>query len=171
MTLTGSVNFESTSDLQEYPRTAQMNSQNLLPALTLYTSDNEPEQKRHAKSMPILFQPIPNIQKATFVRNYVTAMASTKPLVLFFSPVRHATQAYEKLQEVAHTEVVTSRSRNEFFNDVAIKYRDAFAIYRTSASGSVSASLIYLVSRGDVKEYPSLESLEENRFPVTYKIL
>ncbi|KAJ5348847.1 hypothetical protein MYU51_007127 [Penicillium brevicompactum] len=65
-------------------------------------------------------------------------MASTKPLVLFFSPVRHATPAYEKLQEVAHTEVVTSRSRDEFFNDVATKYRDAFAIYRTSASGSVA---------------------------------
>ena len=154
MTQAGSVNCESTNDLQEYPRTDQLNSQNLLPAPTLYTSDNEPEQKRHAKSMPILFRPIPNIQKATFVRNYVTAMASNKPLVLFFSPVRHATQAYEKLQEVAHTEVVTSRSRDEFFNDVATKYRDAFAIYRTSASGSVSSSLIYLVSRGDVKRIP-----------------
>ncbi|RHZ62635.1 hypothetical protein CDV55_106829 [Aspergillus turcosus] len=65
-------------------------------------------------------------------------MSPIKPLVLFFSPVRHALLAYKELQQVARTEVVTSQSRDEFFNDVATKYQDVFAIYRTSASGSVA---------------------------------
>lgn len=67
-------------------------------------------------------------------------MASSKPFVLFFNPVKHAQPFYEKLQEVAHTEVVTSKSREEFFKDVEGKYKDIFAIYRTSASGAVSRS-------------------------------
>lgn len=58
--------------------------------------------------------------------------------MLFFNPVRHATSFYKKFQEVARTEVVTSNSREEFFNDVREKYKEAFAIYRTSASGAVS---------------------------------
>jgi hypothetical protein len=70
-------------------------------------------------------------------------MSPAKPLVLFFSPVRHATSTYEQLQQVAQTEVVTSQSRDEFFYDVATKYRNAFAIYRTSASGSVCLPLFY----------------------------
>ncbi|KAJ6071905.1 hypothetical protein N7499_009919 [Penicillium canescens] len=65
-------------------------------------------------------------------------MSPAKPLVLFFSPVRHATSTYEQLQQVAQTEVVTSQSRDEFFDDVATKYQNVFAIYRTSASGSVA---------------------------------
>ncbi|KAE8327310.1 D-isomer specific 2-hydroxyacid dehydrogenase [Aspergillus sergii] len=65
-------------------------------------------------------------------------MSSPKPFVLFFNPVRHAVPFYETLQEVAHTEVVTSKSRDEFFNDITGKYRDIFAIYRTSASGAVA---------------------------------
>lgn len=64
-------------------------------------------------------------------------MSSSKPFVLFFNPVRHAASFYEKLQEVAHTEVVTSESREEFFKDVTDKYKNIFAIYRTSASGAV----------------------------------
>ncbi|GAD92367.1 hypothetical protein PVAR5_0958 [Paecilomyces variotii No. 5] len=65
-------------------------------------------------------------------------MLPAKPLVLFFSPVRHALPQYKQLQQVAHTEVVTSQSRDEFFHDISTKYQNAFAIYRTSASGSVA---------------------------------
>lgn len=61
----------------------------------------------------------------------------SKPFVLFFNPVRHAVPFYEKLQEVAHTEVVISQTREEFFEDLKRKYKDIFAIYRTSASGAV----------------------------------
>lgn len=70
-----------------------------------------------------------------------STMAPSKPLVLFFSPVRHALSAYKELQQVAHTEVVTTQSRDEFFNDVATKYQNFVAIYRTSSSGSVSLIL------------------------------
>ncbi|CAG8948211.1 unnamed protein product [Penicillium salamii] len=87
--------------------------------------------------MPFLAHLRLNLQKSTRVRNYVT-MTSTKPLVLFFSPVRHALSTYEQLQQVAQTEVVTSQSREEFFHDLTTKYKNAFAIYRTSASGSVA---------------------------------
>lgn len=65
-------------------------------------------------------------------------MSSPKPFVLFFHPVRHAVPFFEKLQELAHTEVVTSKSREEFFKDITDKYKNIFAIYRTSASGIVS---------------------------------
>lgn len=65
-------------------------------------------------------------------------MAISKPRILFFNPVRHAQQAYEALQKVALTEVVTSSSRQEFFSDIRTKYTDIQAIYRTSASGTVS---------------------------------
>ncbi|KAL3469807.1 D-isomer specific 2-hydroxyacid dehydrogenase [Aspergillus californicus] len=65
-------------------------------------------------------------------------MSSSKPFVLFFNPVRHAGPFYKKLQEIAHTEVVTSKSREEFFKDVTNKYKNIFAIYRTSASGTVA---------------------------------
>ncbi|KAL4914524.1 D-isomer specific 2-hydroxyacid dehydrogenase [Aspergillus aurantiobrunneus] len=65
-------------------------------------------------------------------------MPSQRPLVLFFNPVNHARSAFEQLQRVAHAEVVTSKSREEFFHDVQEKYKGVFAIYRTSASGSVA---------------------------------
>ncbi|PWY80856.1 hypothetical protein BO94DRAFT_602257 [Aspergillus sclerotioniger CBS 115572] len=65
-------------------------------------------------------------------------MTSLKPFVLFFNPVRHAGSFYTKLQEVAHTEVVTSKTRDEFFRDLQDKYKNIFAIYRTSASGAVA---------------------------------
>ncbi|KAJ5765413.1 hypothetical protein N7520_004972 [Penicillium odoratum] len=65
-------------------------------------------------------------------------MSPSKPFVLFFNPVKHARPFYEKLQEVARTEVVTSKTREEFFKDVKNKYKDIFAIYRTSASGAVA---------------------------------
>ncbi|KAL3429774.1 D-isomer specific 2-hydroxyacid dehydrogenase [Aspergillus tetrazonus] len=65
-------------------------------------------------------------------------MQSTKPFVLFFNPVKFARPFYEQLQIVAHTEVVTSRNRTEFFQDLQDKYRNIFAIYRTSSSGAVA---------------------------------
>lgn len=66
---------------------------------------------------------------------------SSKPFVLFFNPVQHAMPFFQKLQEVAHTEVVTSKSRKEFFKDITDKYKNIFAVYRTSASGTVSIQL------------------------------
>lgn len=69
-------------------------------------------------------------------------MASSKPLILFFNPVRHAVPFYQKLQQVSHTELVTSKNREEFFKDVTDKYKNIFAIYRTSASGAVSISTL-----------------------------
>ncbi|KAJ6021421.1 hypothetical protein N7540_006925 [Penicillium herquei] len=65
-------------------------------------------------------------------------MSTSKPFILFFNPVRHAKSFFVKLQEIAHTEVVTSQSRDEFFKDLRDKYKNIFAIYRTSASGSVA---------------------------------
>lgn len=65
-------------------------------------------------------------------------MIATKPRILFFNPVRHAVAAYEALCRVAQCEVVTSKSRKEFFGDVRNKYHNVEAIYRTSASGAVS---------------------------------
>lgn len=70
-------------------------------------------------------------------RAYST-MSSTKPFILFFNPVRHAKSFYQSLQEVAHTEVVTSKTRDEFFKDLEGKYREISVIYRTSASGAVA---------------------------------
>jgi len=61
-----------------------------------------------------------------------------KPFVLFFNPIRHAKGFFEKFQEFAHTEVVTSQSREEWFRDVQGKYKDIFAIYSTSASYAVA---------------------------------
>ncbi|KAM5347576.1 hypothetical protein ACJ41O_007400 [Fusarium nematophilum] len=61
-----------------------------------------------------------------------------KPRILFFNPVRHALSAYEALRLVARPEVVTSKSRAEFFSDLTSKYHDIQAIYRTSASGAVA---------------------------------
>ncbi|KFA45458.1 hypothetical protein S40293_10160 [Stachybotrys chartarum IBT 40293] len=51
-------------------------------------------------------------------------MPTTKPFILFFNPVRHATAFYESLSEVARTEVVTSKSRAGFFEDLEGKYKD-----------------------------------------------
>ncbi|KAL2803183.1 D-isomer specific 2-hydroxyacid dehydrogenase [Aspergillus granulosus] len=65
-------------------------------------------------------------------------MQPTKPFVLFFNPVKFARPFYEQLQKVAHTEVVTSQSRDEFFQDLQTKYKNIFAIYRTSSSGAVA---------------------------------
>jgi glyoxylate reductase len=64
--------------------------------------------------------------------------SSTKPFVLFFNPVRHAKSFYTKFQDVAHTEVVTSKSREEFYKDIQGKYKDIFALYTTSTSTAVS---------------------------------
>ncbi|KXL41453.1 hypothetical protein M433DRAFT_59768 [Acidomyces richmondensis BFW] len=62
----------------------------------------------------------------------------TKPRILFFNPVRHAVAAYRSLADIAVTEVVTSQSREGFFNDLKTKYANINAIYRTSASGAVA---------------------------------
>ncbi|KAH7076385.1 D-isomer specific 2-hydroxyacid dehydrogenase [Paraphoma chrysanthemicola] len=67
-------------------------------------------------------------------------MVAALPRILFFNPVRHARDAYEALQKVARTEVVTSKSRQEFFSDLQTKYGDIQAIYRTSASGAVAGN-------------------------------
>lgn len=66
-----------------------------------------------------------------------TMSSSSKPFILFFNPVRHAEAYYESLQDIARTEVVTSKSRDEFFKDLETKYKDISVIYRTSASGAV----------------------------------
>ncbi|KAH7175261.1 D-isomer specific 2-hydroxyacid dehydrogenase [Dactylonectria macrodidyma] len=65
-------------------------------------------------------------------------MSIQKPRILFFNTVRHALAAYEALHAVAAPEVVTSKSRAEFFADLKTKYHDIQAIYRTSASGAVA---------------------------------
>ncbi|KAH7157258.1 D-isomer specific 2-hydroxyacid dehydrogenase [Dactylonectria estremocensis] len=65
-------------------------------------------------------------------------MSTQKPRILFFNPVRHALAAYEALHAVAAPEVVTSKSREQFFADLKTKYHDIQAIYRTSASGAVA---------------------------------
>lgn len=76
-------------------------------------------------------------------RNLVK-MVAQKPRILFFNPVRHALAAFEALSKVAQVEVVASRSRQEFFKDIEDRYHDIRAIYRTSASGTVSAILMPL---------------------------
>ncbi|KAI0157377.1 putative 2-hydroxyacid dehydrogenase [Xylariaceae sp. FL1272] len=67
-------------------------------------------------------------------------MSNSKPFILFFNPVKHATGFYEELQTVARTEVVTSKSRKELYQDLKGKYSDISAIYRTSASGAVAGN-------------------------------
>jgi len=66
-------------------------------------------------------------------------MVVPKPRILFFNPVRHALAAFEAIGKVAQVEVVESKSRQEFFEDIEEKYHDIRAIYRTSASGVVSS--------------------------------
>ncbi|ETS86281.1 hypothetical protein PFICI_00109 [Pestalotiopsis fici W106-1] len=67
-------------------------------------------------------------------------MAARTPFILFFNPVRHATARFAELQKIARCEVVTSKSREEFFRDVSGKYKDISVIYRTSASGAVAGN-------------------------------
>lgn len=64
-------------------------------------------------------------------------MSQAKPRILFFNPVRHAVAEYESLKSVSTPEVVTSKTRAEFFSDLRSKYQDVHAIWRTSASGAV----------------------------------
>lgn len=71
-----------------------------------------------------------------------------KPRILFFNAVRHALAQYEALGTVARTELVTSTSRAEFFDDLEHKYHDVRAIFRTSASGAVAGAFdAELISR------------------------
>ncbi|GKT82218.1 2-hydroxyacid dehydrogenase [Colletotrichum tofieldiae] len=67
-------------------------------------------------------------------------MSQPKPRILFFNPVRHALTDYEALKAVASTEVVTSTSRSELFDDLKAKYSDIQVIYRASASGAVAGN-------------------------------
>ncbi|RAH51258.1 LDH C-terminal domain-like protein [Aspergillus brunneoviolaceus CBS 621.78] len=69
-------------------------------------------------------------------------MSPSKPFILFFNAIRHAQPIYAKLQDVAHTGVITSESRTEFFHALQTKYKNIFAIYCTSASGATHASII-----------------------------
>lgn len=90
--------------------------------------------------MRILFKTPQLLHRAAVVRPHIrqiSTMSSSKPFILFFNPVRHAKACYDSLQEVARTEVVTSKSRDEFFKDVEGKYKEVSVIYRTSASGAV----------------------------------
>jgi glyoxylate reductase len=68
-------------------------------------------------------------------------MALSKPRILFFNPVRHALEAYQKLSLETRTEVIASKSRAEFFQDVKDRYKDVVAIYSTSSSYSVTICL------------------------------
>ncbi|KAF2012941.1 2-hydroxyacid dehydrogenase [Aaosphaeria arxii CBS 175.79] len=107
-------------------------------------------------------------------------MAVGKPRILFFNPVRHARAAYEALQEVAATEVVTSTSRQQFFDDIPKKYSDVKAIYRTSASGAVAgpfdeelisrlpASLKYICHNGAGYDQIDVRACSVRNITVTY---
>lgn len=64
-------------------------------------------------------------------------MVQPRPLILLFNPVRHALADYQALEKIADIRVVTSKSREEFFQDLSAKYQGAQVIYRTSASGAV----------------------------------
>jgi hypothetical protein len=97
------------------------------------------ELKKHTEVNQVMFRAQCLLQR-TVVRpriRHIRTMSSSKPFILFFNPVRHAKAYYESLREVARTEVVTSKSRDEFFEDVQGKYKDISVIYRTSASGDV----------------------------------
>jgi glyoxylate reductase len=68
-------------------------------------------------------------------------MSVSKPLVIFFNPVRYAVKTYEALSTVVRAEIVQSKSRPEFFEDIKTKYKDAVAIFRTSATGDVCIAI------------------------------
>jgi lactate dehydrogenase-like 2-hydroxyacid dehydrogenase len=107
-------------------------------------------------------------------------MVIAKPRILFFSPVRHALQAYDALQKGASTEVVTSTSRKEFFSDIRSKYSDIQAIYRTSASGAVAGdfdqefvdhlppSLKFICHNGAGYDQIDVEACSARNITVTY---
>ncbi|KAH7069336.1 D-isomer specific 2-hydroxyacid dehydrogenase [Paraphoma chrysanthemicola] len=107
-------------------------------------------------------------------------MVAALPRILFFNPVRHARDAYEALQKVARTEVVTSQSRQEFFSDLQTKYGDIQAIYRTSASGAVAgnfdqdfinhlpSSLKYICHNGAGYDQIDVQACTARNITVTY---
>ncbi|KAB8204984.1 D-isomer specific 2-hydroxyacid dehydrogenase [Aspergillus parasiticus] len=70
----------------------------------------------------------------------MTIIPGPRPFILFFNPVRHAVPFYHQLQKIARTELVTSKSREEFYSDLQRKYKDISIIYRTSASGAVAGN-------------------------------
>ncbi|KAH8817097.1 D-isomer specific 2-hydroxyacid dehydrogenase [Xylogone sp. PMI_703] len=107
-------------------------------------------------------------------------MLAAKPRILFFNPVRHALAAFESLSKVAQVEVVTSRSRQEFFKDIGDKYHNIRAIYRTSASGAVAGnfdaefisrlppSLKYICHNGAGYDQIDVEACKARSIIVTY---
>lgn len=64
-------------------------------------------------------------------------MQLRKSRILCFNSIVHALRELESLCDIADVEVVSSKSRQEFFRDLHYKYRDIDAIYRTSQSGAV----------------------------------
>ncbi|KAI8317662.1 hypothetical protein K4K59_000016 [Colletotrichum sp. SAR11_240] len=107
-------------------------------------------------------------------------MSQTKPRILFFNPVRHAVAEYEALKTVATPEVVTSKSRAEFFSDLKSKYQDIQAIWRTSASGAVAGkfdeefvsqlppSLKYICHTGAGYDQIDVDACSKRKITVTY---
>ncbi|KAK2730988.1 hydroxyisocaproate dehydrogenase [Colletotrichum kahawae] len=107
-------------------------------------------------------------------------MSQTKPRILFFNPVRHAVAEYEALKAVATPEVVTSKSRTEFFSDLKSKYQDIQAIWRTSASGAVAgkfdeefvsqlpSSLKYICHTGAGYDQIDVDACSKRKITVTY---
>ncbi|KAF9874308.1 hypothetical protein CkaCkLH20_08291 [Colletotrichum karsti] len=104
----------------------------------------------------------------------------TKPRILFFNPVRHALPEYEALKAVASPEVVSSKTRSEFFDDLQTKYHDIQAIWRTSASGAVAGkfdeefvkklppSLKYICHTGAGYDQIDVDACTKRNIIVTY---
>ncbi|OIW32821.1 hypothetical protein CONLIGDRAFT_694989 [Coniochaeta ligniaria NRRL 30616] len=107
-------------------------------------------------------------------------MITPKPRILFFNPVRHAIAAFEALSKVAQVEIVTSKSRQDFFRDIEGKYYDIRAIYRTSASGVVAGnfdeefiarlppSLKFICHNGAGYDQIDVEACKARNITVTY---
>ncbi|KAF7557563.1 hypothetical protein G7Z17_g597 [Cylindrodendrum hubeiense] len=107
-------------------------------------------------------------------------MSLSKPRILFFNPVRHALAAYEALHAVTTPEVVTSKSRSEFFADLQTKYHDIQAIYRTSASGVIAgrfdkefinrlpSSLKFICHNGAGYDQIDIDACAQRNITVTY---
>ncbi|KAF4552892.1 2-hydroxyacid dehydrogenase-like protein 1 [Elsinoe fawcettii] len=62
----------------------------------------------------------------------------SRPRILFFNNVRRAVEEFRSLSKITSTEIITSKSRQEFFKDIKSKYSNIDAIYRTSAGGGVA---------------------------------
>lgn len=74
----------------------------------------------------------------TLTKSPTFKMHLPEHFILFLNPVRHAIYFLQQLPKIARTELVTSKSRDEFFSDLQGKYKDITIIYRTSVSGAIS---------------------------------